>query len=568
MACTVPGFTKTCGVAIVLLSMWVAAIPDAAMQPTVKIRSGTVVGQYVGTSGTVAAFLGIPYAQPPLGRLRFAPPERLASLPVEPFPATDNTITCEQREDCLILNVWMPKDSGGVRRPVMVWLHGGGNTAGSSNRYVGTQIVEQSGVVLVTVNYRLGAFGFLALPGLDDENPRRVSGNQALLDQQLALGWVRENIAAFGGDPTNVTLFGESAGATDAAAQLVSPGAAGLFRQAILESLVNATQPLAPAESSGINAARLLGCDSAVLTAAQVVACLRALPRLAVSFITSQIASLPTVDGVVMPVSIAGGFGSGSFSRVSIVIGANQTEGTAFQNVTRTEAQYTMFLNGIFGPGSPLVPYVQTTLYPSANYPTPDFPGGSPSQAAAIVYGDSTLDCTAENARALLARWVPVYGYEFNQPDPVLFARSTAAPGIVWNDAHFAEVSYVFGLDSILRPLTGLGTAGLNSGSPSLWGNGSRADQTLSNTMIRYWTNVAAVGRPNTPARQTIPYWPAYTSRSPAVQSLITATVNGILHSIGPVTDYAVKHKCDFWNNRTVGAGSPGNHLIAPSGPN
>ena len=325
---------------------------------------------------------------------------------------------------------------------------------------------------------------------------------------------------------------------------------------------------LAQAEASGLNAARIVGCDAKVLTAAQVVSCVRALPQPVVSTMTASIASLPTVDGVVVPASFANAFASGAFHQVPILIGANQTEGTAFQNVTRTEAGYTTYLNGLFGAASPLVSYVQTILYPSANYPTPDFPAGSPSLAAAVVFGDSGLNCTPENVRATLARWVRVYGYEFNQPDPVNFSRAIPAAGIAWNDAHFTEVSYVFGVDSLRRPLTGRGTVGLEAGSPAIWGNGTLADQALSNTMIKYWTNFATVGRPYISGRQSLPYWPSYTLQDPVIQSLITTSLNGSRHSIAPLTGYSEKHNCAFWRSPTVGAGFPGNHLIAPSGPN
>jgi para-nitrobenzyl esterase len=582
--------------AVLLSSQWPAAAaptPSSAA-PAVKIHSGTVVGQYLGKGGDVAAFFGIPYAVPPVGQLRFSPPRRLKSLSAHPFLATDNAIACVQAtpnvayqptpvlsEDCLILNVWAAREHEGKRRPVMVWFHGGGNTGGNANPYHGIQAVEESDIVLVTVNYRLGALGFLALPALDAENANHVSGNQGIEDQQLALEWVRDNIAAFSGDPDNVTIFGVSAGANDIAAHLVSPASDGLFHKAIIESLAGPAVndvSLAEAEASDLAAIHTadtatspLGCLAAEINSDQLLACLRSLPA-------TQLLSLASpgaiVDGVFVPQFPPTAFANGDFNRVPIIEGSNQTEGTFFQNVTRTEAGYNAFLTRRFA-GNPnaaaLVSYVEFVLYPSTNYPTQDFPAGSPSLATAVVTGDSGVVCDAENTRALLARWVPVRGYELNQPDPVEQVRITPAAGIVTNDAHTTEIAYDFFIDSEGNPLTGQGTAGLPPGSPAQWGNGTLEDAALSKVMIRYWTNFAATGSPNHDGRgkeRHLPDWPPYTLDAPTVQSLINTSVNGIPHTVGPESDFSAKHNCGFWADPTVGGGTPGNHLIAPSGPN
>jgi para-nitrobenzyl esterase len=574
---------------------WPAAA--APTRPIVKIRSGTIVGQYLGNDGDVGAFFGIPYAVPPIGQLRFSPPQPLRSLPAHPFLATDNAIACIQAtpnvayqptpvlsEDCLILNVWTAREHEGEQRPVMVWFHGGGNTSGNSNPYHGIQAVEEGHIVLVTVNYRLGALGFLALPALDAENENHVSGNQGIEDQQLALKWVRDNIAAFGGDPDNVTIFGVSAGANDIAAHLVSPTSHGRFQKAIIESLVGPgvnNVSLTQAEANDLaaihradTASSPLGCLAAEINADQLLACLRSLPAKALVSLASP---GEIVDGVIVPQFPPIAFADGDFNHVPIIEGSNQTEGTFFQNVTLTEAGYNAFLGQLFT-GTPnaaaLVNYVEFTLYPSANYPAPGFPSGSPSLAAAIVSGDSGVVCNAENTRALLARWVPVRGYEFNQPDPVEQVRITPATGIVTNDAHTTEIAYDFYIDSEGNPLTGQGTDSLPPGSPAQWGNGTLEDAALSEVMIGYWTNFAATDNPNhrgpgqeqpLPER---PHWPSYTPDAPIVQSLINTSVNGIPRAVGAERDFSVKHNCDFWANPAVGGGKPGNHLIAPSGPN
>src|SRR5579871_4060625 len=195
------------------LALWAVAViavsapAHASAAPEVNLPSGRVIGQYLGSDNSVAAFFGIYYAQSPTGNLRFAPPQPLAKLPSDPYMATNNSIACEQAtpnvaytptpvltENCLILNVWTTAHFRHQRRPVVVYFHGGGNTTGNSNPYHGYDHVA-NGVVLVTVNYRIGAFGFLALPALDAENANGVSGNQGIQDQQLALRWIRDNIA-------------------------------------------------------------------------------------------------------------------------------------------------------------------------------------------------------------------------------------------------------------------------------------------------------------------------------------------------------------------------------------
>lgn len=588
---------------------WLGTATGAAAaepRPIVTVRSGAVVGEYVGRTNDVAGFFGIPYAEPPVEALRFAPPRPLRALPAHPFEATNQSIACVQiptsvaylptpvqSEDCLILNVWTAKaavsghgegkDRGqGHRRPVMVWFHGGGNTMGNSNPYHGIQGVEEADIVLVTVNYRLGALGFLALPGLDAENANHVSGNQGIQDQQLALQWVSENIAAFGGDPDNVTIFGVSAGANDVSAHLVSPGSKRFFHKAIIESLVGpgvSDISLAQAEASDLvaiqkldAAATPLGCAAAEGDPAALLACLRTLPAAALVPLSTP---GEIVDGVIVPQFTTTAFTQGTFNRVPMIVGSNQTEGTFFQNATVTEAGYAALLARTFA-GNPdaasLANYVEFTLYPSVNYPTPDFPQGSPSFAAAIVTGDSGVVCNGENTRALLARWVPVHGYEFNQPDPVEELRITPAAGIITNDAHTTEEAYDFFVDSQGNPLTGQGTAGLPAGSPSQWGNGNLDDAALSTVMIRYWTNFASTGDPNGagdgPGGPLVPEWPAYTPEARLVQSLINHSLNAIPHRTRPESTFSAKHNCEFWANPAFGGGTPGNHLFAPSGPN
>ena len=458
-----------------------AADPDAAT-PSVRTDDGIVTGL---SQGQVAAFLGIPYATPPVGDLRFRPPQPHApwSAPLaataygSPCPQTARLHSPSTNEDCLFLNVFAPLHAQG-RRPVTVFIHGGSFTAGNGGvtapngpDYAGNRIVEQSGVVVVTINYRLGVLGFLAAPALDAENAQHVSGNYGLQDQQEALRWVRRNIASFGGDPDNVTIFGESAGGISVLYQMVSPGAAGLFQRAIVESSDDgASVPLGLGEAIYAPIVAGLGCAKAT----DVAACLRAVP--ASQIVASGLAAGPIIDGVTVPQLPSVAFASGAFNKVPVIAGTNGEEGTYFISVAANAAGRALtaddFARTIAADfGAAAAPAIEAA-YPLSAYPTP-------GQALSAVATDEFFACPTERVRASLSRYVPTYGYEFNQPDPVRNFPLPQAPGIVPEDSHTTELAYVFGQD---------GTGNTLPGGP---------DRTLSREVIGYWTSMAASGNPN-----------------------------------------------------------------------
>ncbi len=506
-----------------------AAAGLAGTPPTARTASGQVIGVH---QGTIDAFLGVPYAAPPVGDLRLRPPQPHAPW-TTPVQATQVATPCPQvrptpigSEDCLYLNVYTPAHASSARRPVMVYIPGGGFTQGSASSpyYPGQYIAEQGNVVVVTITYRVGALGFLTAPALDAESPSKVSGNYGLLDQQAALRWVRDNIQVFGGDPRDVTLFGESAGADSTEYALVSPANAGLFQHAIVESSVGGFQipnpPLAQAEANGgATVIAAVGCAGA----ADVAACLRALP--AYAFLspaaTPPGSSLPVVDGVVLPQQPLQAFRSGQFNRVPVILGTNHDEGTAF--VWPIEAAlggpltpdgYTAQLQRLYGA------YAQQVQgeYPLSAYPTP-------IQALAAVYTDGNTACVTSEKRKALARYVAVYGYEFNEPNPAQGPLlGPPEPGLNYGAYHTAELPYVFGVSSPNgTPVTG-------------------KDLALSQRIIGYWTNLAISGTPAVPQPEA-PVWLDYrlSQRLLSLKDQI-ATL--------PESRFRADHHCAFWDAR------------------
>jgi para-nitrobenzyl esterase len=497
-----------------------AASTAAASGLVAQTHLGAVRGQAVGG---IHEFLGIPYAAPPTGKLRWQAPEppahwkgvRSATKFAPHCPQSASPFgRASMSEDCLFLNVFTRPGGSRSGRPVMVWIHGGALVTGESDDYDPAALVRD-GVTVVTINYRLGALGFLADPALADG--AGASGNYGLMDQQAALRWVKANIGRFGGDPGNVTVFGESAGGLSTLSQLVSPGARGLFQRAIVESgSYDLTQaPLAGAEAAGAAFAAKAGCATEPSPAA-TAACLRAVPVATVLADQNAGGYTPDVDGRVLTQSIGTALQQGQFNRVPVVMGTNHDEWRLFVGLSRLEggpvvtaANYLGEIQGTVG-ASPAV-----AAQIAARYPVTSFP--SPAAALGAVGTDAIFACPSLKAVSSLSKFTPTFSYEFN--DESAPERFLPGVGFPYGAAHASEIQYLFGVATqIPAALT-------------------PAQHRLAAQMTAYWTSQAKRGRPAAAGQAA---WPQFTAATQPVLSLSTS---------GPAveTHFSAVHNCAFW---------------------
>jgi para-nitrobenzyl esterase len=394
----------------------------------------------------------------------------------------------------------------------MVWIHGGGLTSGESDGFGPAMLVARR-VVVVTINYRLGALGFLAHPALTAESAQGSSGNFGLLDQQAALRWVRRNIREFGGDPGDVTIFGESAGGLSVHEQLVSPLARGLFARAIAESGAYAPsqQSLASAEAAGSAFAASAGC------ATQTVACLRSLPVTTILAKQTGATTQPNVDGVVLPSTILAALRNGTFNHVPVIEGSNHDEWRLF--VAQFEAATHIVLSA-----AGYVPAIAATLRVPLSvataianvYPLGDF--SSPSVALGAVGTDAIFACNARTFTNLLSQKVRTFQYEFDDPNaPMRFLPPVSFPTGAY---HASEIQYLFEMQNTPVPSPGL----------------SADQQRLSRTMVGYWTRFADEGNPNS---EDTPNWPR-SGASQRFQSLVPGTSK-------TATGFGAEHHCSLF---------------------
>lgn len=474
-----------------------AAVPASAGNPlVVKTDRGKVRGK-LSPDKKVRIFLGIPYAAPPVGPLRWRPPQpakkwhgvRAATewghrcIQTAPFP---DMIFRDpgQSEDCLNLNVWTPAKHKRAKLPVMVWIYGGGYTGGATSeaRQDGVYLAHK-GVVVVSMNYRLGIFGFYVSPGLAAESPHHAAGNYGLMDQTAALRWVKKNIRRFGGNPKNVTLFGESAGSISVSAQMASPLARGLFVRAIGESGASASgrhglafPSLAKREKTDPELAREeLGTSN--LAKLRAMSWQEILAKLQAH--KGRRHFWPDVDGWFLPQPVAQIYAEGKQAHIPLLAGWNRDEPSALVAKLPTPVTPDSFKA-----------MAENEFGPKAGEFLKVFPANSPSEArrsaidlaGAKFITFSTWEWLEEQLKTGDA---PVYHYHFLRPSP----ESTYHPAGS-GAFHSDEIEYVFGT--------------LNSRPGAHW---KAADYRLSELMQTYWTNFAKTGNPN---GSGLPEWPQY----------------------------------------------------------
>ncbi|WP_235017763.1 carboxylesterase/lipase family protein [Thermomonospora echinospora] len=499
--------------AVLLLSAGGLAAPVAAEEgPTVATRYGQVRGTAAETANS---YLGIPYAAPPVGSLRWKPPSpparwpgvRDASTPgnpcmqrAEPTPWGNLAGPGTPSEDCLYLNVYTPAKRSVSKRPVMVWIHGGGFTIGSGTFYDGRALAAKGDVVVVNFNYRLGAFGYFAHPGLAQESAQGLAGNYGLLDQQAALRWVKENIAAFGGDPGNVTIFGESAGGGSVCQNLISPRAAGLFDRAIAQSGCGFPMPTQEAQQSSGSAwaTSALGCSD--------VACLRgrSADQVLAASLSPAARWTPVVDGRVVPLQVAQALGTGRFHRVPVIQGTTADEGRLTVASTYDLAGRRLTAEGY--PVAVRQAYGDRAEAILARYPLSDY--GTPAEALGAIFTDSQFSCLSHQTTRLMAEHTRAYQYEFADRHAMDYLNLPVSFPI--GAPHGSEIRYIFGNVS-----------------------GTPAQNALSDQMLGYWTNFARTGLPYA---GNAPHWSVF----PKVQVLAPG-------AIAPSTTFPQDHKCDLW---------------------
>jgi para-nitrobenzyl esterase len=477
---------------ILCLMTIVAPLAAAAIQEPIRVDGGLITGTPTPqwTPG-VRAFRGIPYAAPPVGDLRWRPPkpvvawegakaaDHFSAACMQAPTATDGNAWREGlspfSEDCLFLNVWTPARSADARLPVMVFIHGGGNTRGaaSENQYDGAYLAKK-GVVFVSFNYRMGAFGFLAHADLTRESEHHASGNYAALDQIAALEWVRRNIASFGGDPANVMVFGHSAGAGNTCVLLASPLAKGLFHRALTQSGASLSRgmTLADAETSGAKFAESLGARS--------VAELRRMPAETIL----KGAGAPrgaVVDGWVLPQGVYSAFSAGNQNDVPMVVGSMAADGVGPAGGPPRKA-------------SEVPEYAKKTFGPLADRYLKAFPAATDEQAGKSATAFAAARSMAGN-RAFARMQTKtgkskIYWYLFSHVSPMPEGLVWGGrPAQDWGAYHGGEMVYVFNAfplqDWSWRPV----------------------DLKVGDLVSSLWVNFAKTGNPN---GSGLPEWPAF----------------------------------------------------------
>ncbi len=513
------------GQAVMPRSFAQTPVKAGGADPVVAVSTGQLRGGL--TPDGVAVFKNIPFAQPPVGDLRWREP-----APAKPWTGVRDATAfgpmCHQNdnrnlphsEDCLQLNVWTPAWPMKTRVPVMVWVHGGGNSAGSGvEPLFNGETLARRGVVLVTINYRLGVFGFFAHPGLTQESPHHASGNYGLADQIMALRWVQENIARFGGNPANVTIFGESAGAADVNALIASPLTKGLFKRVIAESgPISAPPERADAEKRGEAFAAKL--DAA---GDQAVTKLRAIPaEELMSKVgrgggpggggTGPMLSI-IVDGWVLPEATTKTFAEGREQKVGLMIGNNSQEIQGGRGAS-SSADLRPMISQRYGPLADRA--IAAYGLDGGSDPKPDPENGS---VLAQWTTDNAFRCgTIQELSWHVTAKNTGYEYQFSRT-----VHGQEAQGA----AHASEIPFIFGTLSVWQQMR----------------HYDESDQKFAPLMQQYWINFAKTGDPN---GGSLAKWPMF---DPVRRAYLDFT------DAGPVAKEGLRRQvCDlFMENQKLG---------------
>jgi para-nitrobenzyl esterase len=566
--------------ASILVVLGVAVTAAMADSPTriFETTSGPVRGV---SNGVVNRFQGIRYANSPAGANRWTPPTPPvrshavfdATTPGSPCPQQVNQFSASPpfSEDCLFLNVTTPvhsDDDNGL--PVWIFIHGGALVTGTGAAFDPSVLVSTHKIIAVTINYRLGALGWLANPALDGDG---IAGNYGLMDQQLAFKWVRDNIEHFGGNPNRVTIGGESAGGLSSSSNLASPMAKGLFHAAIIESgayMLYTVRSVAAQEALGVAFATAVGCTG---TNAQIAACLRNAAFTTLLAAQGAINTSPTASTTILPQGLSDAFSSGNFNHVPVMQGTNLNEGTLFEPlffdptftfvpggraqflVDRGILSYPQEVGVIAGTSDPTKVGTLVALYPPANFPNPDN-NNKPSADEALgqIFTDIIFTCRGLDSNQLLARFVPVHAYEFADPNaPDLFQPLI---GFSYGASHASELQYLFDAKTLQGPANAAANAaspapGAAVQPPPLTAGGQR----LAAEMKAYWANFVRFHDPNgRPERKEgddedrdhprdnddLAFWPAFFGQGGFVQKLVPGPARPF-----PITNFSTEHNCD-----------------------
>ena len=489
--------------AAVLVSALLAGPALAALAPSVvKVDGGTVRG---AVARQVLSFKGVPFAAPPVGALRWRAPQ--PAIPwsgiraadqyghdcmQKPFPSDAAPLGTEPSEDCLVLNVWRPAEAAGGKLPVMVWIYGGGFVNGGSSPavYDGSQFAKR-GVVLVSFNYRLGRFGFFGFPALTREDRDGLLGNYAYMDQIAALKWVQRNIAAFGGDPGNVTVFGESAGGGSVHMLLTSPMARGLFHKAIIESgggrgplmsmrrISEDVGAQASAEAVGVAFARSVGVqgdDAAALEALRRLPAEQLVNGLNMASMGGAAATYvggPLLDGKIVVETPDQAYLAGREAKVPVMIGATSAD-IGFAFAPTLDALFARFPD----------PAAARRVYDPQNS------GDLRAVSMRVAMDQMMVEPARFTAATLAAQGLKTYEYRFSYVAASMRGQWPGAP-------HATEIPYVFD------------TVAAKYGKDL-----TPADEAAAQAANAYWTNFAKTGNPDAPG---LPHWPAYDAAHDAI---------------------------------------------------